>query len=107
MGSQLHSQQVVKSRLQVCSVQLGPERSSGVRKTTLAFLYKAPLVSAAPSGERQTEEAAPVGGLSAAPSPTHTCLSNSFQTTTSDFSSLLGFSGKASDFFLTSGKDFK
>lgn len=101
MGSQLHSQQVVKSRLQVCSVQPGPERSSeGLGKLLPVFLYKAPLVSHA-------EEAAPVGGLSAAPSATHTCLSNSFQTTTSDFSSLLGFSGKASDFFLTSGKDFK
>lgn len=47
VGSQLHSQQVVKSRLQVCGVQLGPEKNSDQLGRILpAFQYKAPLVSA-------------------------------------------------------------
>lgn len=51
----------MKSRLQVCSVQLGPERRSGeLGKILSAFLYKAPLVSATPPGGRQTEEAVSV-----------------------------------------------
>lgn len=37
----------------------------------------------------------------------NTCLSNSLHTTTSEFSSSFGFAGNESDFFLTSGNDFK
>lgn len=134
VGGQLHPQEVVQPRLQVRRVQLPPARHVQSGESGLfpesPFLAPPPPEGPSPllracggfsggfSGGQPCSRAMPSrirphGACPACITPGRraskrdTCLSNSLHATTSEFSSSCGFAGNASDFFLTSGNDFK
>lgn len=134
VGGQLHPQEVVQPRLQVRRVQLPPARHVQSGESGLfpesPFLAPPPPEGPSPllracggfsggfSGSQPCSRATPSrirphGACPACITPGRraskrdTCLSNSLHATTSEFSSSCGFAGNASDFFLTSGNDFK